>query len=199
MKQVLLALFQGVELFEAAAFYDILGWSGEYGSEAVRVTCGGFRREPVATFGMRLCPDIDLRTARVEDFDALAVPGGFGTHGYYEEAFSAEAGELIRAFAAADKPVASICVGALALGKSGILRGRRATTYAHRGGERRRQLSDFGARLVEDNLVIDGKFITSSGPSAAADSAFALLHLLTGAENENLLRRLMGFPERAGA
>jgi len=33
MKRVLLLLCKGFEIYEAAAFYDVLGWSGEFGAE----------------------------------------------------------------------------------------------------------------------------------------------------------------------
>jgi hypothetical protein len=33
MKKVLLLLCDGVEIYEAAAFYDVLGWTGSYSPE----------------------------------------------------------------------------------------------------------------------------------------------------------------------
>ena len=37
MKKVLLLFCQGTEIMEAAAFYDVLGWSGSEGLEPVKV------------------------------------------------------------------------------------------------------------------------------------------------------------------
>ena len=45
MKKVLLLLCKGVEIYEAAAFYDVLGWSGTYGTEAVKTVTVGLQAE----------------------------------------------------------------------------------------------------------------------------------------------------------
>ncbi|MGE5777356.1 MAG: DJ-1/PfpI family protein, partial [Chloroflexota bacterium] len=113
MKQVLLLLCKGVEVYEAAAFYDVLGWSGEYGTEAVKVVTVGLQAEVRGTFGIKIIPDKLLSDVKVDEFVALAVPGGFEVYGYYEEAYSEPVANLIRRFEEQGKPVASICVGAL--------------------------------------------------------------------------------------
>ena len=130
----------------------------------------------------------------VDDYDALAIPGGFEEYGYYEEAYRQDTVGLIRAFHKAGKPIASICVGALVLGNSGILEGRKATTYALSGGHRQKQLADFGAEVqAEENIVVDENLITSCGPSTAADVAFQLLEMLTDKESAQRIKTLMGY------
>jgi 4-methyl-5(b-hydroxyethyl)-thiazole monophosphate biosynthesis len=76
---------------------------------------------------------------------------------------------------------------------SGVLEGRRATTYQLLGGHRRRQLAGFGVEVVDQPVVTDGVVTTSAGPSTAAAVAFRLLEQLTGAANASHIRRLMGF------
>ncbi len=128
MKQVLLLLCKGVELYEAAAFYDVLGWSGTYGTEAVKAATVGLQAEVRGAFGIKMVPDKLLSVVQADEFDALAIPGGFEIYGYYEEAYSEAVVNLIRRFEELGKPIASICVGALPLANSGILKERRATT-----------------------------------------------------------------------
>lgn len=41
MKRVLLLACDAVEVLEAAAFFDVLGWASEYGDEPVEVTTMG--------------------------------------------------------------------------------------------------------------------------------------------------------------
>jgi protein deglycase len=195
MKKVLLLLCQGVEIYEAAAFYDVLGWSGAHGTEAVEVVTVGLQAEVRGTFGIKLIPDKLLSTTRVEDFDALAMPGGFESYGYYEDAYSEGVAELIRRFEALKKPIASICVGALPLANSGILQGRQATTYP---GLRRKQLAGFGVEVLDQLIVHDQNVITSTGPATAMEVAFRLLTELTGEKNAEQIRYVMGFKkERA--
>jgi 4-methyl-5(b-hydroxyethyl)-thiazole monophosphate biosynthesis len=193
MKSVLLLLCEGVEWFEAAAFHDVLGWSGEHGSEPVQVTTVGLKREVTCTFGTRLIPDALLAEIEAEKFDALAIPGGFESFGFYGEAYSEPVVWLIRRFGELNKPVASICVGALPIAHAGLLAGRRATTYHLLGGVRRKQLAEFGVEVVDQPLVRDGTIITSTSPATAVEVALHLLAELTGAENAARIRHLMGF------
>ena len=177
----------------AGAFYDVFGWAGEYGDEALTLETVGVKREVACTFGLQIKTDKTLSEVRIEAYDGLAVPGGFEEYGYYEDAFSEEALELIRLFARHEKPIGSICVGALPLAESGILRGRKATTYHFMGGKRRRQLASYGVEVVEDSLVCDGQYITFTSPATAMAVAFKLLENVTSQKNARYIRSIMGF------
>jgi protein deglycase len=193
VKRVALLLPGGVEILEAAAFFDVLGWASLEGSEAIEVVTVGLDREVVSTFGMRLLPDALIDDIDPSTFDALAVPGGFEEYGYYEQVFSQPVDDLIRAFDRRDKPIASICVGALPLAHAGVLEGRRATTYHLGDGRRRRQLAGYGCEVVDAAVVRDGRVLTSTAPSSAVEVALALLELLTDHDNAARVRALMGF------
>lgn len=191
-KRVLLLLCRGTEVLEAAAFYDVLGWSGAYGAEPVEVVTAAPSLQVTCTFGMRVLADLRLSEVEPAQFDALAIPGGFERFGFYEEAYSPPVQSLIARFVALGRPVASICVGALPLAKTGALAGRRATTYHLMQGRRRQQLAELGACVVDEPLVQDGQFITSTSPATALDVALRLLADLTGADNARTIRHLMG-------
>jgi 4-methyl-5(b-hydroxyethyl)-thiazole monophosphate biosynthesis len=193
MKKVALLLCRGVELYEAAAFYDVLGWSRAYGRDAVEVVTVGLQSPVRGAFGITIVPDALLPAIDAKDFDALAVPGGFETYGYYDDAYTAPVANLVRRFDLLGKPIASICVGALPLANSGILAGRHATTYSLRAGLRRQQLAEFGVNVVDRRVVRDGTVTTSTSPATAMDVAFGLLAELTGEENAGQIRFLMGF------
>ncbi|MBI5844009.1 MAG: DJ-1/PfpI family protein [Deltaproteobacteria bacterium] len=193
MKKVLLLLCEGFELYIAAAFHDVLGWSGAYGSEKVEVVTVGLQDEVDGTFGIRLIPDAELSDIEADDFDALAIPGGFEAYGFYGEAYSEPVANIIRRFNELMKPIASICVGALPLAHSGVLEGRPATTYHLGDGLRRKQLAGFGADVVDQPVVCDKNIITSTSPATAISVAFELLARLTGDENAHRIRVLMGF------
>lgn len=195
MKSVLLLLCNGVEIFEAAAFYDVLGWSGSYGTEAVKVVTAGFTSPVRCTFGLQVIPDVLLSATTIDSFDALAIPGGFEAFGFYDEAYSDVVAGLIRHFDASGKPIASICVGALPVARSGVLAGRSATTYHLGEGVRRRQLAAFGVNVIDQPVVGDRNILTSTSPATAAAVAIRLLAQLTGNENARQIGVRMGFEE----
>lgn len=191
--KILLFCPKGFEMMEFAPFVDVFGWArNDYGCD-VRVETGGFTKTVASAFGVPVEVDRLLGEIDPEEYDALALPGGFEEYGFYEEAFDGRFLELVREFHRQGKPVASVCVGALPLGKSGILEGRRATTYHLGGGRRQRQLAELGARVVNERVAVDGNIITSYCPETAADVAFALLEKLAGREKAAAVREAMGY------
>ena len=124
-------------------------------------------------------------------FDALAIPGGFETYGFYKDAYDEKFLDLIRHFNTSKKIIASICVGALPLGKSGVLKGRKGTTYP--STLRRESLQGFGVQVLNQPIVMDGNLITSWNPSTAVEVAFLLLEHLTTKQNADHVRQIMGF------
>jgi 4-methyl-5(b-hydroxyethyl)-thiazole monophosphate biosynthesis len=135
--------------------------------------------------------DYTIDEVNIDNFDALAIPGGFEVYHFYNDAYNERFLQLIRDFKLKDKIIASICVGALPVGKSGILKNKKATTY--QSEKRQTELSSFGVELVKEPIVITEKVITSWNPSTAAEVAFILLEWLTSKDNANHIRTIMGF------
>ena len=195
MKRVLLLLADGFEPLEAAGFTDVFGWAAIDGSEPVELVSAGLRSPLKATFGCSVIPDKRVDELDLNTFDALAVPGGFEGAGFYEDAYDPRFLEVIRAFNAMNKPVASVCVASLALGKAGVLQGRRATVYHQIGGKRKDELEAFGAVFVDNAIVEDGGLISSTGPGTGVEVASRLLETLTSLQNCQHIRALMRMPE----
>jgi len=194
MKKVLLLLANGFEAIEASVFVDVLGWNKSEGDGTTDLITVGIREKLKCAWNFTVIPEMHVSEVNVDEFDALAIPGGFEEAGFYEDAYSEEFLNIIRAFNKADKIIASICVGALPIGKSGVLSGRNATTYNLSDGKRQKQLTEFGAHVVYDQpIVIDKNIITSYNPSTAFNVAFKLLELLTSQENCDTIKQLMGF------
>jgi protein deglycase len=192
-KKVLLFLAQGFEEYEASVFTDVIGWSRVYGKEPVGLVTTGLRSEIKCTWNFIVRPELEFEKIKVDDFDALAIAGGFEKAGFYEDAYDERLLNLIREFDKEGKIIAAICVSALAVGKSGVLQGRKATTYDLLDGVRRKQLADFGANVQDESIVIDNNIITSTGPSTALDVAFTLLEMLTDKENVDVVKKYMRF------
>lgn len=193
MKKILLLLSEGFEIFEASAFIDVFGWNTIYGSQNTELFTCAKKKNIKSTFNVHIEVDILLDQVEVSDFDALAIPGGFEIFGFYNDAYSPEFSEIIQQFDRQNKPIASICVGALPVGNSGVLKQRNATTYNLLDNERVIQLSNFEAFVIDQPIVADKNIITSCGPFTAIDVAFELLVRLTDKENCKHVRKLMGF------
>lgn len=191
--KVLLFLAKGFEHMETGVFIDVLGWARvECGYDVQLETCG-FQRQVNSTFNVPILVDKLIGEVNVEDYDALAIPGGFQSFGFQEEAFDGKFLNLIRAFDAAGKIIASVCVAALALGKSGVLNGRRGTTYHLKGGRRLEELRAMGVDVVRESVVVDKNIITSYCPETAVKVAFKLLEMLTSPAAAAQVREIMGY------
>lgn len=191
--QVLVFCAKGFETMEFSVFIDVLGWArNDYGYDIQVETCG-FQKEVISTFNVPIIVDKLMEEIDVNDYDALAIPGGFEEYGFYEEAYNEKFLDLIKDFDKQNKIIASICVGALPLGKSGILKGRKATTYHLRDEYRQKQLAEFGVNVINQRIIVDENIITSYCPETAPDVAFELLNKLVGYEKMSIVRQAMGY------
>lgn len=191
--KILVFCAKGFETMEFSAFIDVMGWArNDYGYPVETETCG-FNKIVNSTFNIPITVDHLLEDISVDDYDALAIPGGFEEFGFYDEAYNPKFLQLVRDFNLQKKPIASICVGALPLGKSGILNHRNATTYHLKNAYRQKQLAEFGANVLNERIVIDANIITSYCPETAPHVAFELLKKLCGEEKMLTVQKAMGY------
>jgi len=194
MKRVCLLLLNGFEALEASVFTDVLGWNLFEGDGSTEVVTVGTGKQLKCTWNFTVIPEKLLEEVEVEDFDALAIPGGFEEAGFYEDGFRDEVTEFIRKFDQEGKLIATVCVASLLLGHSGVLMGRNGTTYNLNNRKRQHQLAAYGVNVLGDqSIVVDKNVITSFNPSTAMDVAFLLLEKLTSKENCSKVQHLMGF------
>lgn len=194
MKKVLLLLANGFESYEASVFTDVFGWNLYEGDQNTELVSVGLHPVLSCTWGYSCIPMRQIEEVDLNDFDALAIPGGFEQANFYEDAFSEDFLSIIQHFDQANKPIAAICVAGLAVAKSGVLTDRFGTTYRFKNNPRQDQMKEYGV-LVKSNerIVEDRNIITSSSPETALDVAFRLLELLTNEENTAEVKRRMGF------
>ncbi|MDF2907213.1 MAG: putative intracellular protease/amidase [Herbinix sp.] len=191
--KVLILLARGFETMEFSVFVDVLGWArNDFGCDITVETCG-FHKEIISTFHIPVIVDKTLDQINATNYDALAIPGGFEESGFYEDAYDERFLNIIRDFDQQGKIIATICVAALPLGKSGVLKNRRATTYHLRDGYRQKQLADFQVEVVNEPIVVDNNIITSYCPQTSPGVAFKLLELLTSTEKAKEVQEAMGF------
>jgi 4-methyl-5(b-hydroxyethyl)-thiazole monophosphate biosynthesis len=194
MKKVLLLLANGFESYEASVFTDVFGWNLYEGDQNTELVSVGLHPVLSCTWGYSCIPMRQIEEVDLNDFDALAIPGGFEQANFSEDAFSEDFLSIIQHFDQANKPIAAICVAGLAVAKSGVLTDRFGTTYRFKNNPRQDQMKEYGV-LVQSNerIVEDRNIITSSSPETALDVAFRLLELLTNEENTAEVKRRMGF------
>jgi 4-methyl-5(b-hydroxyethyl)-thiazole monophosphate biosynthesis len=193
MKKVLLLLANGFEIYEASVFIYVLGWHRVDGGGTIEVVTCGFDKKVTSTFGVTLIPDITIDEVKIEDYAALALPGGFTEFNFYAEGYSEKYLNIIRAFNLISKPIASICTGGLPVAKSGVLSAKRGTTYNKNNGIRQKAMREFGVVVINEPIVVTENIITSWNPSTAMDVAFLLLEKLSSKDEANTIRDLMGF------
>ena len=194
MKKVILLLADGFETFEASVFIDVIGWNLVEGDNSTELFTCGLKKEIKSSFNQRFIVDYLASEIDISSFDALAIPGGFEVYGYYNDAYDDKFLDLIRGFKANNKFIASICVGALPLAKSGILKDKNGTTY--NSVIRRKALEELGVKVINQPIVIDDNMITSWDPSTAVDVALLLLGHLTTKNNADKVRQLLGFDDK---
>ena len=191
--KTLLFLLKGFETMEFSVFVDVMGWArNDFGYDVPVITCG-FHKTVISTFGIPVLVEKTMGEISVDDYDALAIPGGFEEFGFYEEAYDERFLALIREFDKKGKLIAAVCVGALPVGKSGVLNGRKATTYHLRDAYRQKQLKEFKVDVVNEPIVVDKNIITSYCPETAPGVAFKLLEMLTSTKQMEPVKQSMGF------
>ncbi len=177
MASVLVLLAQGCEELEAVTVIDLLRRA--QASDGIEVLTASLDDAPVtASRGTRLLADTTLDQAleRAPDrgFDMIVLPGGLPGADHLDR--DPRVSKLLVDTAERGGFIAAICAAPKVLVNAGLLRGRRATSFpgALDG------LALDGIDLREDDVVVDGRVITSRGPGTAMDFALVLIEELAG-------------------
>ncbi|MGH3319301.1 MAG: type 1 glutamine amidotransferase domain-containing protein [Streptosporangiaceae bacterium] len=121
-----------------------------------------------------LAVDTTVDQVSADSFDAIVVPGGYQPDVLRR---SAKVLDLLRAFDAADKPVALICHAGWVAISADIVKGRRATSFA----AIRDDMVNAGADFIDREVVVDRNLITSRSPADLGPWMKALIAALSAA------------------
>lgn len=102
--------------------------------------------------------DCALEGAPVPEFDALMLPGGVMNPDSLR--MDAKAVAFVKQFVDAGKPIAAICHGPWTLIETGVVRGKRMTSWP----SLRTDLANAGAEWSDEQVVVDGPLVTSRKP-----------------------------------
>jgi protease I len=129
----------------------------------VRVTLASDKTDPIQGMnhdekGDTITPDMLLEDVDTEDYTALLLPGGVANPDTLR--MNDRAIEIIEEFADDEKLIAAICHAPWLLIEADVVDGRRMTSWP----SVRTDLANAGADVVDEEVVIDGPFITSRKP-----------------------------------
>lgn len=102
--------------------------------------------------------DVPLEEADAAKYDALLLPGGVLNPDQLRT--EKKAIRFIKDFIEADKPVAAICHGPQLLIETGVIEGRKLTSYH----SIKTDLKNAGVNWVDEEVVVDRNIITSRNP-----------------------------------
>lgn len=177
MVYVLLA--DGFEEIEAIEPIDIMRRGG------VEVKTVGVTGEWVTgAHGISVKADIGINEVDGDSMELLMLPGGGG----HELLDASNAVHALISYAVANKKyVSAICAAPSILGKKMLLEGKKATCFP--GYEKYL----YGAEIVPDKAVVDGKFITGKGAGAASEFGFLILSLLKDKATADKIKEIMQY------
>jgi protease I len=99
-----------------------------------------------------------LSDANPDDYDALMLPGGVLNPDKLR--INKDAVEFVKHFLETGKPIAAICHGPQTLIETGLLEGRRMTSYP----AIKTDLINAGVEWVDEEVVTDHGLVTSRSP-----------------------------------
>ena len=146
--------FEQSELLEPRKALQDAGAS----TEVVAPKQGRIRGWNHTEWGQEVPVDRDLQHADPAEYDALVLPGGVMNPDKLRAIPAAV--NFTRSFFEADKPVAAICHGPWTVIESGAAKGHRMTSWP----SLRTDLQNAGAEWVDEEVVVDGKLVTSRKP-----------------------------------
>ena len=176
--------FEESELFGPLQILEDRGATVELASPDMKPIQATVHDDP----GKTIRPDLTIERARPEDYDALILPGGVRNPDHLRT--NARAIELIRAFAAAGKPVAAICHGPWLLVEADLVRGKTATSWP----SIRTDLRNAGANVIDQPAVTDGNIVTSRNPQDVEEFTSAVIDLIENAPEVTEIRHPSELP-----
>jgi transcriptional regulator GlxA family with amidase domain len=164
--------YEGVNALDLTGPTEVFAQSFVLGADepAYRVMCLSPDGQPFKTWsGLRISPECSL--AEAPALDTILIPGGTGIR---EAKVLEPIAAWVRERAPTTRRVVSVCTGLIALGASGLMDGRRATTHWNYVKEVARRFP--AIRLDPDAIFVrDGCFASSAGVTAGIDLALALV------------------------
>jgi len=195
MSQVVFVLVPELHLLDLAGAAQVFSTATDYGHD-YRLTYVAETAEVRTHQGVRLRADTGWPSLTTDDL--VLVPGWRSPRLAGSGPLAASTLARIAAHHATGGTVASVCAGADALGRAGLLNGRRCTTHHDVQDELARRYPR--AQVVRDVLYVeDDRVVTSAGIASGIDLALHLLSARHGpAAAARVARQMVVYARRNG-
>ena len=146
--------FESSELLEPKAALERAGAA----TDVVSLKAGRIRGWENKDWADPIHVDQTLDLAKASEYDGLVLPGGVMNPDLLR--MTPKAVEFVRDFVESGKTIAAICHGSWTLIETGVVKGRRMTSWP----SLRTDLTNAGATWVDEEVVADQGLVTSRKP-----------------------------------
>lgn len=146
--------FRDEEFFEPEEIFKESGYTIDVASLTTQ--------EAVGMLGGRVTPNVSVKDAKIYEYDAVVFAGGKGA---LTLAAEKDVITLVKNANDRHKIIGAICLAPLILANAGILKGKKATVFETR--DTLRAFEKEGVKYTKEEVVVDGRIITSDGPSSS--------------------------------
>ena len=122
--------------------------------------------------------DNTLDHVKASDYDALVLPGGVQNPDALR--INAHAVAFVAAFVKAGKPIGAVCHGPWTLIEAGGVKGRKMTSWP----SLKTDLTNAGAKWVDEQVVVDGPLVTSRKPDDLPAFVAGIVELLASTRKQ---------------
>lgn len=161
--------FEQVELTEPRKALDEAGAA----TVVIAPKSGEIRGWHTKQWGETVKVDKTVENANPNDYDALVLPGGVMNPDHLR--MNAGAVNFVRQFIASGKPIGAICHGPWMLIEAGAVKGKTITSWP----SLKTDLKNAGANWVDQEVAMDGTFITSRKPDDIPAFSRAIIDIVS--------------------
>lgn len=131
----------------------------------------------LGTSGGEVNVDLDIDEVMTDDYDGIIFIGGPGAFNHLD---NFQCHRIAKEAKEKDKVLAAICIGPAILAKAGVLQGKKATVWSSALDKSAiKILEEGGAQYQDQEVVVDRKIVTASGPQAAEEFGNKLVEILS--------------------
>jgi protease I len=165
--------FEQSELLDPRRALDEAGAS----TEVVSLKSGEIKGWNHKDWGQSIAVDKTLDEVDAKSFDALLLPGGVMNPDNLR--MDSKAVAFVKAFFAANKPVAAICHGPWTIVEAGAAKGRTLTSWP----SLKTDIQNAGGTWVDQETALDGNLVTSRNPQDIPAFNREILKLFANAQS----------------